>query len=728
MKKQQPSGGRRPPPTSLHAKPQQEEYRRKRYRYQRGFLYIGYLMPFYLSPMLFYGTHGSFSLYCVTLTLSWWVIGPMPKAANAFLLMFCAPLLQVSDPQRLASNFFSADVLEALLLLVLSAADHDVHCRLAPWLALRCQADRVRLRWLFPAVCLGAFLLATRLPAAVVAVVLFAVIEPAVRYLEETSQRSPLGDPALLTVDEAERAILVLQRQGLLSSIPRSQPPSSSAPSTPHNLADHPLNWYTPPRYQCQPPAKTMAEAMAAAAAARMPSNAAAPMQGPSVKRKSMVVGEDRSRDSSLCSNLGARDGTRAPITSSQVSGTSSPPMVTPRFSIVSTGSAASVRSRRDLHGSVAGVDSGGTGSAATELPVRVITARSGNLTQPLTSSSRESSASRITGGSPRRQSVKGQATCLTSKTSSSTGLVSLADGGTRISSGRLHRNRPRSAHDDVGSHKTSASSGPISDVDEQTLEAEEKHRKYAEIRTAFLVGPVIMAVVGNVFSLWTLPSRFALPLAGTVHAGQDDGALDLWLWALLTLPGVFGVMLFCCSYFYVANLQQHEATKCSPGDQAISQAVQSKRTSPPPVPRKGRYLFLVYFITSSVILTGALILGAQPTQVWTLATLAVVAAGTSRWLACRRAFQRHNLVAGVPWNVLCVFGGSQLVTHLTVEGRLVEGFFELVSPSFWRGNSRLTNQLLLTAVACVLAEAVGVAQLCRLLLPILVTIVRFLH
>ncbi|KAK8758503.1 hypothetical protein V5799_003866 [Amblyomma americanum] len=132
--------------------------------------------------------------------------------------------------------------------------------------------------------------------------------------------------------------------------------------------------------------------------------------------QKSMVVGEDRSRDSSLCSNLGARDGTRAPITSSQVSGTSSPPMVTPRFSIVSTGSAASVRSRRDLHGSVAGVDSGGTGSAATELPVRVITARSGNLTQPLTSSSRESSASRITGGSPRRQSVKGQATCLTSK------------------------------------------------------------------------------------------------------------------------------------------------------------------------------------------------------------------------------------------------------------------------------------------------------------------------
>ncbi|KAL3207351.1 hypothetical protein MRX96_052684 [Rhipicephalus microplus] len=188
---------------------------------------------------------------------------------------------------------------------------------------------------------------------------------------------------------------------------------------------------------------------------------------------------------------------------------------------------------------------------------------------------------------------------------------------------------RHHHVHDDGASHK-SISFGHADDVNHPTAEAEERHKKFREIRTAFLVGPVMMAVVGNVIGFWTLPSRTEMPLHEAEHGqGEYADEINMWLWALLMFPGVIGVVLFCCGYLYVANLKRQ--------------------------------------------------------QVWTWATLVVVASSVSQQFGDRHAFGRHHLLESMPWSVICVLGGTQLITHLTVEGQLVEHLFELVSPNFWR-------------------------------------------
>ncbi|XP_065282057.1 uncharacterized protein [Dermacentor albipictus] len=521
--------------------------------YQHDFRNIGYLMPLYLLPLLFYGTHGSRSLYCVILVMSWWIFGPLPKVANAFLLLCCPALLQVADPERLAASFFSAEVLEATLLLLLSTADREVRSRLAPWLGLRSQAEGMRLRFLFPAVCLGTFALATCVSAALITVVLFAIVDHALRSLE----RVPLTATDL----------------------------ASREPS------------YVP----CEEPVK---------------------------------------------------DGTLAPQVSSQISGASSV-LAEPRRHEPPLSTEASNRSST----TVAATDASGRASGRV-ISLQPVRSRSGH-----------------------------------------------------------------SGHDDAVCHKTSTSFGHHYGMDDQSIGAEHRHRKYGEIRTAFLVGPVMMAVVGNVIGFRTMPSRLEMALEETRHSHIEHAPeLTLWLWALLTFPGVMGVVLFCCGYFYVANLQRHENGWRTPDDHANEHASHGHRATFRR-PKKGKYLFLIYLATYGVILAYVVALNTHATYVWTLATLVVIASSVSQRFGDRHAFERHHLIESMPWGVICVLGGAQLITHVTVEGRLVEHLFELVSRSFWRNNSRVTNQVLLTGLSSVLAEAVGVAPLCRLLMPIIVTI-----
>ncbi|KAK8782773.1 hypothetical protein V5799_015885 [Amblyomma americanum] len=71
---------------------------------------LGYLMPFYLCPVLYPGTKESKCFYCVLLMMSWWMLRAMPKAVVAFLPAIVLPLLGIMGPEQV-------DVLTAALLL-----------------------------------------------------------------------------------------------------------------------------------------------------------------------------------------------------------------------------------------------------------------------------------------------------------------------------------------------------------------------------------------------------------------------------------------------------------------------------------------------------------------------------------------------------------------------------------------------------------------------------------
>ncbi|XP_075540981.1 uncharacterized protein LOC142575473 isoform X3 [Dermacentor variabilis] len=78
---------------------------------------LSYLMPFYLCPVLYPGTKESKCFYCVLLMMSWWQVRPIPRPVLALLPAIALPLLGIMGHEQVATNYFSVDVLTAVLLL-----------------------------------------------------------------------------------------------------------------------------------------------------------------------------------------------------------------------------------------------------------------------------------------------------------------------------------------------------------------------------------------------------------------------------------------------------------------------------------------------------------------------------------------------------------------------------------------------------------------------------------
>ncbi|KAL3191646.1 hypothetical protein MRX96_059738 [Rhipicephalus microplus] len=86
---------------------------------------LGYLMPFYLCPVLYPGTKESKSFYCVLVMMSWWLMRVMPKPVLAFLPIIALPFLGIMGHEQVASSYLSMDVLTAVLLLQLVLVGDD---------------------------------------------------------------------------------------------------------------------------------------------------------------------------------------------------------------------------------------------------------------------------------------------------------------------------------------------------------------------------------------------------------------------------------------------------------------------------------------------------------------------------------------------------------------------------------------------------------------------------
>ncbi|KAL3207352.1 hypothetical protein MRX96_052685 [Rhipicephalus microplus] len=232
--------------------------------------------------------HGSRCLYCVVLAMSWWVLGPLPKVANAFLLLLCPTLLEVADPEGLAakllfgtvwlfcSESLAADVVEATLLLLLSAADREIRSSLAPWIALRSHAEGMKLRWLFTGVCLGTFRSGyahlgssahrraicdrrprTTIPRGMCIRQLLPNVlnkRGALIPLDAHVDNPAFGEPVHFPADVAEHHLAFSPQH------------SQSGHTTPHRMADHPLNLYSP-HLSTRPPTFLKAERPVAGAA-----------------------------------------------------------------------------------------------------------------------------------------------------------------------------------------------------------------------------------------------------------------------------------------------------------------------------------------------------------------------------------------------------------------------------------------------------------------------------
>ncbi|XP_077532407.1 uncharacterized protein LOC144144770 isoform X2 [Haemaphysalis longicornis] len=317
-----------------------------------------------------------------------------------------------------------------------------------------------------------------------------------------------------------------------------------------------------------------------------------------------------------------------------------------------------------------------GVKNASNEPSARLIgRGRTTNLSRVPGIPSRTSSASRANCRSSEQQPAKtlGGGSCSRSNSSmASTCHCPNDSSGLLVRSVRtLHERHghQRAVNDDAVSMKSPSIATP-GNVDDRTSELRKRRERYAEIRTALLVGPIMMATVGNTLSFWTLPSIARLASDEPQGDSKDVGTLNFTVWALLTLPGAFGAMLFCCGYFYVANIWRPNPSKHFPEERAIFRVAEDKLFSPPLL-RKGRYLFVCYVFVGAVILTTEHLRNQQPTLVSKLAAAAAAASAlVASGVGDRKAFSRETLLKNMPWRVLCVLGGAQLVTRIALSSQ----------------------------------------------------------
>ncbi|KAL1478204.1 hypothetical protein MTO96_016391 [Rhipicephalus appendiculatus] len=72
----------------------------------RSWELLGYFVPLYLSPFLYFGGKGAY-LFAAFLPLSWWVVGTLPKALAGFVPVVLLPLLRLEAEDNFVARYYS---------------------------------------------------------------------------------------------------------------------------------------------------------------------------------------------------------------------------------------------------------------------------------------------------------------------------------------------------------------------------------------------------------------------------------------------------------------------------------------------------------------------------------------------------------------------------------------------------------------------------------------------
>ncbi|KAL3187060.1 hypothetical protein MRX96_025997 [Rhipicephalus microplus] len=131
---------------------------RHRFHHTRSWDLLGYFVPLYLSPFLYFGEKGAY-LYAAFLPLSWWVVGTLPKALAGFVPVVLLPLLRLEADDNFVARYYSHDVLTAVALFSLAVRTKSQLSDLLKRMSLNVGLSfGLHVRWLFFSVSLLAFL------------------------------------------------------------------------------------------------------------------------------------------------------------------------------------------------------------------------------------------------------------------------------------------------------------------------------------------------------------------------------------------------------------------------------------------------------------------------------------------------------------------------------------------------------------------------------------------
>ncbi|XP_064471996.1 uncharacterized protein LOC135386161 isoform X2 [Ornithodoros turicata] len=678
-----------------------------RMKAQGGYAHLGYFLPIYLSPILYDGSQESKYLYFVLLLLFLWAFNSIPKPITAFLPVVNYPLIGAMTPNQVAAHYLSVEVLSTTAVLLLVSAV-DSATTIVPRIGLKlCSHYGLRRAKPFLILCLFTFLAAMFCSTTTLAAPLLYFIdrvlqflhnehldttsEHSARYRSQDNTNASTGKDADDLFDKLAEAVIRM----------RSARPSPRRQRGRRGRAGH--TDYTD--------AKEILSDSCASPDHRTPLKRRHSLAS-TREFSSMIIGDEATSPADV-----RRTERRMERRPSILKSTPSSAKASRRSSVVDF---APVEKSAKTETNQNKKSPEGTRKAVVQHESLLSDSPKAPSPEPMRSVDLRPRGSRA---SVQTLSGSLNTTFYTVRGSRGT-LVEEIEGY-----GFVRR------HSLAGTRRASmgraSSVSQITALNEMEKATKARERRRLDMRSAFLIAPAIVCMLGSLSSLATIPGKEAIVALlqhvqevrrnRTLAIKMDIVEINLWTWTAIVLPACLVVFAFCCLYFYMTNLRPYELGEA---DQQETVTASAKTRLRAMGPLSGLdYLFLyclgIYVACTAVVMFSGL--ERLLPQVSLLSITLVVVSFKVPW--SRTELVTVELVKSkLPWGALLMLGASHAVTQLVLKKDLV-GYtmrYIHINKYFWTHQPPIVSQTVLATFASLMAESTNNAVLTGVLMDVI--------
>ncbi|XP_077564914.1 uncharacterized protein LOC144180448 isoform X1 [Haemaphysalis longicornis] len=272
---------------------------------------------------------------------------------------------------------------------------------------------------------------------------------------------------------------------------------------------------------------------------------------------------------------------------------------------------------------------------------------------------------------------------------------------------------------------KDSRLSTSSSEDDEEATKIREEFKR---LKNLLLVSIAVNSVFGGVTNFFLGPAMASrLFKMGSAASLKEMSSLQ---WCLVNIPAVLTTSACSLGYVTYAGIfsWHSEATKRAERDAMERNAEKKKEL--------GTYSFadgtLWYVLSALGLFYSGWLYATASSEFTTLPPLCGVVLllsvlprqkGHRFWCSGRRLLDSDAVRGSVSWTLLLFCGSGSLLSQMAVRHNLFQAVFENVDAAFWKDQSTVTIQLLISFLAAFFAEVISSLPLCDLLLPIVVEI-----
>ncbi|KAH7959695.1 hypothetical protein HPB49_013120 [Dermacentor silvarum] len=243
------------------------------------------------------------------------------------------------------------------------------------------------------------------------------------------------------------------------------------------------------------------------------------------------------------------------------------------------------------------------------------------------------------------------------------------------------------------------------------------------DVHNAFLFGPSLMTMLGNICSFHAGGNRRALKIVSNAFEATAEGPVNTSTWAIVTLPGAVLALIICTTVIWFIYVRPHEPDPLSSDNLAVMRAAQ-ERSAARGKQRGVQCACAAYLAIFGLSYAPALLMDLEPRMATVVALTSMVLV-TSALASCLRvAFEfLQHVWRMLPWGVVFMLGATQVASTLLQESGLPSELFKLISTSFWEERSVIEVQAMLAFAASVLAETTDKQVLVEIMTPMVVHI-----